>query len=199
MKTATTALLLLTGLLFPLLSGAQIVNGSFEPTGGIGSYLALPGGSAAIPGWTTTDTGVEWFDPAAFGYAPAPSGSYVVDIANYTFSAGGIMQTIPTVPGQIYTIYFNLGTHRASGRDGTCEITVTADGQDQTYSMTNTGSQILFLPMSYSFSADDTGATLSFRCLQNANYHFAYLDGIAAAGPVPSTGTALGTVKSLFR
>lgn len=179
---------------------ATLVNGSFEPAAPFGAYQALPGGSAAVPGWVTTDSGAEWFQPSAYGYAPAPSGLYIVDIANYVYSAGGIRQTFPTVPGETVTIDFQLGTHAASGRDGTCQIVVDADGQSQVFSHSTAGAAIAWLACAFTFVADDASATLRFRCLQNANLHFAYLDGAGARDlTTPSAPATWGRIKSLFR
>lgn len=177
-----------------------LVNGSFEPAAPFGPYLLLGGGSAAIPGWTTTDSGAEWFQPAAYGYAAAPDGLYIVDVANYIYSAGGIEQSFATVPGASYAIDFRLGTHAVSGRDGTCQVVVDADGQSQVFAHTNTGAAIVWLPCTFTFVADGTSATLRFRCLQNANLHFAYLDGAGLRDlTTPAAPASWGRIKSLFR
>lgn len=178
-------------------SHAQIVNGGFElPTSPVG-YALLGGGSTAITGWVTTDNGVEWWSPT--GYGPMPSGPNLVDLACYTFSAGGIQQTFATVPGQSYRIDYWLGTHAVSGRDGTASIVVTADGQTQNESATSLTTNIGWFAKTFTFVADDASATLRFRCLQNANLHFAYIDGVGASLVVPTRGTTWGRVKALYR
>lgn len=190
---------LLFTLVFTAPTHAQIVNGSFElPTSPIG-YMGLGGGSTFITGWTTTDTGVEWFSPASYGYTAPPSGNNVVDIANYTYSAGGIQQTFATVAGQSYRIDFWLGTHAASGRDGTVTIDVSADSQAQSYSMSSPTIAIGWQQKTFTFVADDASATLRFRCTQNANVHFAYIDGVGASQVVPARTSTWGRVKSLYR
>lgn len=177
-----------------------LVNGSFEPAAPFGPYLLLGGGSTAIPGWTTTDSGAEWFQPTAYGYAAAPDGLYIVDVANYVYSAGGIRQSFATVPGASYAIDFRLGTHAASGRDGTCQVVVDADGQSQVFSHATAGAAIAWLPCTFTFVADDATATLRFRCLQNANLHFAYLDGAGLRDlTTPAAPASWGRIKSLFR
>jgi hypothetical protein len=158
---------------------AELVNGSFEPENPSFVYQLLPAGSTAIPGWTTTDTGVEWAQPLANGDSPAPAGLYVVDLANFTYSAGGVQQTVATQPGAVYVLEFRLGTNQRSGRDGTGEVVVAA-----------------------------ASTTLSLRCLQNANLHFAFIDAAtlsSVATAVPDTSfeirqdSAWGTVKAMFR
>lgn len=183
---------------------AELVNGSFEPVDPSFSYLALPGGSTAIPGWTTTDTGVEWFQAQVYG-SPAPDGQYVVDLANYIYSAGGLQQTFATQPGTVQVIAFMLGTSQSFGRDGTCEIVVTADGVTETFTAVNHGSLAIYTPCVFTFVADDASATLSLRCLQDANLHFAYVDA-ATLNPtttaVPEndvSGSTWSTLKATFR
>jgi hypothetical protein len=179
-------------------AGAQLVNGSFEPASGTGSWMVVAGGSSVIPGWVTTDNGVEW-TLGSSGGAPAPDGLHVVDLACYVYSAGGIQQTFATTPGVPYTITFMLGTLAASGRDGTCQIVVDADAQSQTFSHTNVSGVIAYASKNFTFIADNASATLRFRCLQNANAHFAYLDAVSTEAVVSDTPAAWGDVKALFR
>ena len=47
--------------------------------------------------------------------------------------------------------------------------------------------------------ADGPSATLRFRCLQNANLHFAYLDAVGLEAVVATDQSSFGTVKALFR
>lgn len=179
-------------------AGAQIVNGSFEPATGTVGWMIVSGGSSIIPGWVTTDNGVEWVLGSSGG-APAPDGLHVVDLACYVYSAGGIQQTFATTPGVPYTITFMLGTLAASGRDGTCQIVVDADAQSQTFSHTNVSSVITYASKNFTFIADNASATLRFRCLQNANAHFAYLDAVSTEAVVSDTPASWGKVKALFR
>jgi len=173
---------------------AQIVNGSFEPASFFGNWTTLPGGSTAIPGWTTIASGVEWFT----GYAL--DGLYNIDLANYTSSDGGIKQTFPTTPGEVYIIEFSLGTHQTSGRDGTAEIVVGADGSSQIFTAENHSGTIAWESKTFSFTADDASATLRFRCLQNAYLHFAYLDQVGATAlSTPAESRSWSEVKSLYR
>ena len=175
-------------------SQAQIVNGSFEPASYFGSWTTLPGGSTAIPGWTTFASGVEWFT----GYAL--DGLYSIDLANYTSSDGGIEQTFPTTPGEVYIIEFSLGTHQTSGRDGTAEIVVSADGASQIFTAENHTGAIVWESKTFSFTADDASATLRFRCLQNALLHFAYLDRVGATAlSTPNEPRSWSEIKTLYR
>ncbi len=175
-------------------AGAQLVNGSFEPASGTVGWMVVGGGATNIPGWTGVDYGVEWFlEPTA------PGGQHVVDLACYIWSAGGIQQTFATIPGEVYTITFQLGTLAASGRDGTCAITVDADGQSQAYTHANYTGTPTWVSRSFSFLADDASATLRFRCQQNAYAHFAYIDDASVGAVVADQGASFGSVKALFR
>lgn len=179
-------------------ASAQIVNGSFEPASGVVSWMIASGGSTAIPGWVTTDNGVEWALGSSGG-APAPDGLHIVDLACYVFSAGGIQQTFATTPGVPYTISFMLGTMAGAGRDGTCQIVVDADAQSQTFSHANPSGIVAYASKNFTFIADNASATLRFRCLQNANLHFAYLDAVNTEAVVSDTPASWGNVKALFR
>lgn len=176
----------------------QIVNGSFEPEAGVVTWMIVSGGLGTIPGWTTTDNGVEWAVGSSGG-APAPDGLHIVDLACYVYAAGGIQQSIATTPGEVYTVHFQLGTLAGAGRDGTCEIVVDADGQSQVYTHVNPAGTITYAGKTFSFLADGPAATLRFRCLQNANLHFAYLDAVGLEAVVGTQESSFGAVKSLYR
>lgn len=182
----------------PAPSTAQIVNGSFEPASGSVSWQIVGGGSTGIPGWTGVDYGVEWVLGTSGG-APAPDGLHVVDLACYIWSAGGLQQVIPTVPGEVTTVTFQLGTLTGAGRDGTCEVVVDADGQSQTFTHANFSGTVGYATKVFAFLADDTSAVLRFRCLQNANLHFAYLDAVGLEAVVAQDQASFGAVKALFR
>lgn len=191
--------LLLAALLSPATRAATIVNGSFEPTPGQAVSQFVGTGSTLIPGWTGIDTGVEWYQPAAFGTGPAAHGLYIVDLANYIFSAGGIEQTFATNAGEVISISFMLSTTIGAGRDGTCQIEVSADGQTTAYNATNLSAVNVWTSRLFTFVADGPSATLRFRCLQNANLHFANIDAVGVTAVTPTRPTSWTRVKSLFR
>jgi hypothetical protein len=198
MFMSLAATVITTLLLAVAAADAQIVNGSFEPATGTVGWQIVGGGSTAIPGWTAVDYGVEWVLGTSGG-APAPDGLHVVDLACYIWSAGGLQQVISTVPGEVYTVTFQLGTLAGSGRDGTCEIVVDADGQSQAFAHTNVSGTVGYATKAFAFLADDTSAVLRFRCLQNANLHFAYLDAVGLEAVVAQDQASFGAVKALFR
>jgi hypothetical protein len=50
-------------------------------------------------------------------------------------------------------------------------------------------------PRTFVFTADDARAKLQFRCLQNANLHFAFIDGVARIQVTPAATTTWGRLK----
>lgn len=198
MRRITLLALLLAALATP--AHGQILNGGFEPSGPSAAYHLLPSGSTAIPGWTTVLSGVEWFRPTLNGASPdSPSGGYCVDLADYTYPSGGIEQTFATSPGTTYAIEFWFGTHAGFGRDGTAQITATADGTTQSFSISSLTGAIGWTPQNFMFVADDLTATLRFTCTQNPLLHFAYIDGVSAASVTPTAGSTWGRLKQLYR
>ena len=189
------AALLLPALTVPALG--QIFNGGFEPMGAtVPPFPHVVGlNQTTIPGWVGIEHGVEWFIPSHV----SPNGAYVVDLACYVYDSGGIQQTFATTPGQNYVISFYLGSQKTAGRDGTCEIQVSADGTTQLITHSTASSTVSWAAKSFSFIADDNTATLSFRCLQDAHTHFAYLDGVGASAPVATEPSTWGKVKALYR
>ncbi|MEO1585115.1 MAG: DUF642 domain-containing protein [Planctomycetota bacterium] len=174
-------------------AAAQLVNPGFEPDTAVGNNNILSAGSTAIPGWTVIDAGAEWFNAPAFN-AASPEGGYAVDLANFTFIGGGVEQTFTTEPGRDYVIEFFFGTQQTAGRVGTADITVSADGQSSDYSITNLSPTTAWEARAFAFTADDTQATLRFQNFQNANLHFAYIDG---ARIIPAPATALLLLPTL--
>ena len=73
---------------------------------------------------------------------------------------------------------FWLGTQVSNGRDGTCEVVVQAAGRTQTFSAVNGTGMLLWVQRELTFVATAATTTLSCRCVQNANLHFAFVDAI---------------------
>lgn len=164
---------------FLMASGAQaslLVNPSFELPSPVG-YAGLAGGSTAITGWTTTLSGVEWFD--ATGYGGAADGVMVIDLANYVYSNGGIQQTFTTTPNTAYSISFSAGNYLGFGRDGTGVIQVDVAGQHLEFdTAVATSATTVWKPIAFDFTAVDAATTLSFTNTQNSFTHFAFIDGV---------------------
>jgi choice-of-anchor C domain-containing protein len=182
---------LLASLIAPASASNLLVNGSFENPTGVG-YEIVMGGSNRITGWTTVNNGVEWFNAA--GYGGAADGAMIVDLANYTYTGGGIQQSFATVVGQRYDLDFSLSTMAGYGRLGTAHFDVSVNGQEFDYDLVNHTSLLNWEHQSLSFVATATTTTLRFSNDQNPFLHFANLDGVSvqvSAVPEPATGTTL--------
>jgi len=170
------------------LSAATIINGSFEnvnagPNSTVGISQLYAGGSTGITGWTTTLDGVERYSDGQ-----ANDGNFVVDLAYFTSSrSGGIQQIVPTMIGEMFTLSFSAATQTGGGRVGTAEIVLMVNGADvQTYSLNNMTSSPVWEDFTYDITATSTATVIEFQNRQNANQHFALIDGIQAI-PEPST------------
>jgi hypothetical protein len=162
-------------------------NGSFELPGSTGNNI-LPAGSNFVTGWTTVLNGVEYFNASAFG--GAADGVMVVDLAHYVYSAGGIEQTVDTVAGTTYEITFSAGNIMASGRTGTGDVKVTIDGVTQTFeTAVAAGPTTVWKAISFEFTAAQARTTVRFWNDQDANQHFALIDGVGMTPAVPEPGT----------
>ncbi len=188
-------------------SANLLVNGSFEtpnPT-----YAALGSGSTAINGWTTFLSGVEHFNPSAYllgVLGSADEGLMAVDLANLTFSSGGIEQTFATTSGQLYAVSFALGNSSYAGRGAAGAVVLSIGGAPQQTFTTAAavGNAIAWNPYSWTFTATGTSTTLAFSNSQNANTHFAFIDDVSVtAVPEPTTyalmALGLGVVVAASR
>ncbi len=171
-------------------SATLLVNGSFE--GISGNYQLLGGNSTAINGWTTTGQGVEWFTSNSFG--AAFDGDAMIDLAWFTSNGtpgGGIMQIVTTTPGQRYDLTFAMTTHQTAGRLGTGIINLAIDDAAiDSYALSNFNSTYTLSDWrveTVTFTAVGASTKIAFTNTQNANLHFAYLDGIGVVEAATST------------
>ena len=168
-------------------SANLLVNPGFEQPAGTG-YLSLPGSSATITGWTTVLNGVEWFNATAWG--GAADGVMVVDLANYTYTGGGIEQSFATEVGKTYDLAFSLGTLQDYGRDGTAHVDVSVAGVTQGYDVVNHTGKLAWEAIELSFTAIAAQTTLRFTNTQSPYAHFANIDAVSVlAAPVPEPET----------
>jgi hypothetical protein len=152
-------------------------NGSFEVP--VTTYLAVPGASNTIPGWTTVLSGVELFNVAAYDpiLGAAADGLNVVDLANFTYPSGGLEQTVTTVAGQAYTLTFAAGNSTYASRTGNGEVKVTVDGLTTLFNTAVAGSStVVWATQTLSFVAATTSTTVRFWNDQDPFTHFAFVD-----------------------
>jgi hypothetical protein len=184
------ALASLVALSSPAAAASLFVNGSFETPFSTGNSI-LGSGSTAVTGWTTVLSGVEHFNATAFG--GAFDGQMVVDLANYTYSAGGIEQTVATTAGQRYDVSFAAGNVVYGNRTGTGVVRVAVDGQavGDFDTAVGTAAGIVWAQRSFSFVATGSSSTVRFWNEQNANQYFAFIDAVdMQAAPVPEPASA---------
>jgi CARDB/Protein of unknown function (DUF642) len=167
-------------------SAPPLTNGSFEEGPG-GSYAYLSGGSSALTGWLTTQNGVEWFDPSVYSsWGSAQDGNYVVDLAPYVYTGGGIEQSFYTQPGEWYQLNFYGSTLLAAGRDGTGEVDVWLNGTlNQSFNLSNSTAMMNWQPFTVYFNAANPTTTVEFRNNQDPYTHFAFIDAVSAAPAYP--------------
>jgi hypothetical protein len=185
------ALLLAAGLVCaaaPASASNLFTNGSFE-TPYTGYQLVAGGNSTAIPGWTTVLNGVEHFDATAWG--GTPNGRMIIDLASYTYNAGGLEQTVATVPGQTYDVSFWAGNSTFGGRTGTGDILVTVGSAAPLSFQTPVAhsAALVWEQRSFSFVASSAATTVRFWNNQNANVYFANIDGVSVSAAVPEPQT----------
>ncbi|MFN0183675.1 MAG: DUF642 domain-containing protein [Aquabacterium sp.] len=174
----------------PAQATGLFANGSFENPGNY-TYQLYGGGSTGITGWTTVLSGVEHYNPTAYGQGAAADGRMVVDLANYVYASGGIEQAVATTAGQAYDVSFFAGNTRSSGRDGTGIVKVTIAGSTTLQFATAVASTGLTVweQRSFSFVATGSSTVIRFWNDQNPNAHFALIDGVGATVAVPEPGT----------
>lgn len=179
--------LLAATLAAPTLAANLLTNPSFEDPGCNGNCI-LGTGSTYITGWTTFLSGVEYFSAATFG-GTAPDGSMVIDLANYTYSSGGISQSFATTPGATYNLTFALGNTMSSGRTGDGLVHVEVGNYDQVLATPAAPSAAyVWAPYSIQFVATGAVSTLKFSNTQDSFTHFALVDAVGvSAVPEPAT------------
>lgn len=150
-----------------------VQNGSFEQgTQNPGTHVTLYEGSTVITGWTVIG-GVTLYDDSdgeSVDYIgttwTASDGDRSLDLNGY-YGTGGVEQILSTMPGQAYTVTFDM----AGNPDGdptlkTMDVLAIGSAtQSQSYSFDITGktrSAMGWAPMRFSFVADAPATTLRF-------------------------------------
>ena len=172
---------------------ALVMNGSFEAASGGAtlSYIELSPGSTYIPGWTTTNAGIN-LDGPLIGISPtltAAQGSDFLDLTgNYDSPPyGGVFQTIVTTPGQPYQISFEVGSdnYYDSYYTGTFEapvVTLALNGA-AVFSATNNfpGLANYWQAWSFVFTASATNTTIMFTGENTRRLAYIGLDNVIVA------------------
>ena len=180
-------------LAMPTVSFAALINGSFEispPIPNGSSFLVVSGGSTDITGWTVTGSTIDVIGPTW----SVSDGVQAIDLDGFN-STGGIQQTFSTVPGQKFTVSFDLSGN-PEGNPIPKEVEVSVDGFLQTFSYDPTGQTrgtLIWEATSFEFLASGVSATLGFRSLTpGRNSWGALIDNVSVTGnPVPAPSALL--------
>lgn len=167
MRTRQMVIGLATAVLSAGAQGAAFQNGSFEAGVSLTNYLALPGDSTAITGWTVggSSSNTNVIDYIG-SYWTAQDGSRSIDLDGFN-TAGSIFQAFDTAIGQAYRVDFWLAGNPDSGA-AVKSVQVAAAGTSADYSFDTTGrtkSAMGWVMESFSFIASATSTTLSFTSL----------------------------------
>jgi choice-of-anchor C domain-containing protein len=135
-----------------------LVNGSFEEGPWIGTYLALDSGTTVIPGWVVSrgkiDVQVYW---------QSYHGQRSLDLDG-TPGAGGVSQTISTVPGAVYRVSFAMAGN-PEGSPVVKSMAVGAENQVGAFTFNVSGKTIAAMGWemrSWTFTARNASSTIEF-------------------------------------
>jgi hypothetical protein len=181
---------------------AQVVNGSFEPATLDFTLQSLAAGSTAIPGWTVTEGGVQWYQGGAFQLGTSWGACYVDVVASGNMVTGSIQQVVPTVAGHHYQVTFELGSCSRYPK-GSAVVWVGAAGLSQAATIdAGTSIYMVWQPQVFDFVADADTATLRFWNAEGGSFHFGCVDAVAIVdldATTPVRPASWGSVKVRYR
>ena len=103
----------------------MILNGGFEsgtnPPTAVTLSRTLANGSTDINAWSIAGGGIDWCHDALFNDA-STSGQLSVDLSPAVAGAGIVQQTISTLPGYRYFVWFDMGFNPLGNRVGQAGI-----------------------------------------------------------------------------
>ncbi|MES2657778.1 MAG: Ig-like domain-containing protein [Verrucomicrobiota bacterium] len=163
-------------------SAQLLVNGSFE---------------AGETGWTMTGNRVVYSSDGS--YVAFQGTKMVIFNAGNTLPDAVISQSFATIPGQTYTIDFNMGILALNGTQQRLKIDVTGATVPFSHTETligNSSGNSVWSPKSYSFTASGSTATLIFSDISPVNTQIdLMLDNVrvsgAPAGPINTAPVAV--------
>jgi choice-of-anchor C domain-containing protein len=163
----------------PPTSNNLLVNPSFETAcTSPATYVAIFPGNTCLTGWTIVGADIHLTGGT---YWQAAEGRHSLDLDGNVGSAGGVAQTLSTVPGAEYVVTFDL-----AGNPENAPIVkmmrVSADGQFADFAFNVTGRSVRnmgWTRQTWSFIADDSTATLEFRSLDSVRGWGPALDNVS--------------------
>ena len=178
-------------------ASAQLINGSFENTGGTfvnngNGYMIVNVGSTTIPGWTVTNAPLAWLTVPNSASIALDDGNFFLDLTgdqdNGVF--GGVTQTVNTIPGSSYTLGLDLGTQESSSQfRGPVSVNVqtgaTSQGFTFTPSVGATGTQ--WKNFTLNFLASGTTTPITIRGTGAGGGAYLGVDHVTLSAGTPAT------------
>lgn len=163
-------------------------NGSFE-SGSIVpcNTFNIPAGSTIITGWTVSVGNIDWLGAPvpACGWQASQGNNSLDLVGSGAGGIGGISQTFDTVPGQTYTVLFDMaGNFGAPPVIKPLAVTINGVTTNFTFDTTGaTGTNMGWVTRSVQFSATGTSSTINF------------VSDVSASGGTLNAGAALDNVR----
>jgi choice-of-anchor C domain-containing protein len=160
---------------------AFLLNGSFEEGPAVETYdVRIKAGSKDLVAWTVSGGGIDYL-----GHPwDVADGARAVDLDGD--GPGAISQTFGTTQNQTYIVWFDLAGNPGGG-PAVKHVRVTVDGYTADYSYNTSGQSnysLVWQPISFSFVATGTSATLSFTSLSDAGSTYgALIDKVSVVRP----------------
>ena len=146
---------------------APFQNGSFETGGAVPcNTFNVPAGSTLITGWTVSVGNLDWLGAPvpACGWQASNGGASLDLVGSGAGGIGGITQTFDTIPGQTYSVLFDLaGNFGAAPVIKPLAVTVNGATTNFTFDTTGrSGTNMGWVTRSVQFTATGTSTTLTF-------------------------------------
>ncbi|MCY1020114.1 DUF642 domain-containing protein [Pyxidicoccus sp. MSG2] len=146
-----------------------VTNGSFESSPlGFSNWVSVFAGSTQLTGWTVLGSGI---DVMAKSYRSSNSGLASIDLNAY--DAGGVSQTLTTVPGTGYTVRW-----AQAGCVGTY-IKVSAGSISYNFRINTAG----WVSNNFVFNATSASTEVKFESLSTGVSCGPQLDSVSVTGP----------------
>ncbi len=160
---------------------ATVTNGSFEQPGGGNGYFTT--GSTGMAGWTVIGADVDYIN----SQWPSADGTHNLDLNG--FNGGGVKQTLTTVPGQTYTLGFQLSQNPGAS-NSTVRVTAAGTTKDYFFYADSTEANMLWTGQTFTFTATSTSTDLSFASL-NGGAQGPALDNVVALATKENTSLTI--------